>query len=132
MNCSKRVLKPVMALLFSLALSGQVNWAQTAEPDTALIEQLTGAKGQWNEKEGVFKVSVPRTDLDVTVAGVRMMPPLGLTSWAAFTQAGAETLVMGDIVLFEDQVNPAMSVALDQDLEVTALHNHFFWIVPTN
>jgi hypothetical protein len=50
MNCSKKVLKPVMALLFSLALSGQVNWAQAAESDTALIEQLTGAKGQWNEK----------------------------------------------------------------------------------
>src|SRR5918999_147278 len=66
MNCSKRVLKPVMALLFSLALSGQASWAQAAEPDTALIEQLTGAKGQWNEKEGVFKISVPRTDLDVT------------------------------------------------------------------
>jgi hypothetical protein len=130
MNCSKKVLKPVMALLFSLALSGQVNWAQAAESDTTLIEQLTGAKGQWNEKEGVFKVSVPRTDLDVTVAGVRMIPPLGLTSWAAFTQAGAETLVMGDIVLLEDQVNPVMSVALDQDLKVTALHNHFFWDSP--
>jgi len=98
--------------------------------DTARIETLTGAKGALDEKEGVFKVSVPRTDLAVTAAGVRMMPPLGLTSWAAFKRAGDQDVVMGDLVLLEDQVNPVMSVALDQGLEVTALHNHFFWDTP--
>jgi len=98
--------------------------------DTARIETLTGAKGALDEKEGVFKVSVPRTDLAVTAAGVRMTPPLGLTSWAAFKRAGDQAVVMGDLVLLEDQVNPVMSVALDQGLEVTALHNHFFWDTP--
>ena len=98
--------------------------------DTAKIEALTGAKGTLNEKEGAFKVSVPRSDLSVSVNGVKLTPPMGLTSWAAFKPAGGHTLVMGDTVLLEDQVNPVMSTALDAGLEVTALHNHFFWDNP--
>ena len=98
--------------------------------DTAKIEQLTGAKGSLNAKEGVFKVSFPRTDLQVTAAGVTLTPPMGLTAWAAFTKVGSHTAVMGDMVLTEDQVNPAMSAALDNGLTVTALHNHFFWEQP--
>src|SRR5438874_9724878 len=98
--------------------------------DTARIEQLTELKGKWNEKEGVFKVEMPRSDLAITAAGAKITPPLGLTAWAAFTKAGAHTVVMGDMVLTEDQVNPAMSAALDNGLEVTALHNHFFWENP--
>ena len=93
--------------------------------DTAAIERLTGAKGALDAKEGVFKVSVPRADLLVTSAGVRITPPLGLTSWAAFKEAGDEVVVMGDLVLTENQVGPVMSAALDNGLEVTALHNHF-------
>jgi Domain of Unknown Function (DUF1259) len=111
-----------------------VGWGvvRAADPalDTAKIEQLTGGKGELNTQEGVFKVSVPRTDLAVTAAGVKMTPPMGLTSWAAFQQMGPQTMVMGDIVLLEDQVNPVMSVALTNGLEVTALHNHFFWDTP--
>jgi hypothetical protein len=99
--------------------------------DTAKIEKLTGAKGKLSEKEGVFKVSVPRKDLQVTIADhVKMTPPMGLTAWAAFQRMGDHTMVMGDIVLTEDQVNPVMSAALDNGLEVTALHNHFFWDKP--
>jgi hypothetical protein len=98
--------------------------------DTAKIEELAGAKGSYNEQEGVFKISVPRTDLSITAAGVRLTPPMGLTSWAAFKKTGGHTVVMGDIVLLEDQVNPVMSVALDNGLEVTALHNHFLWDSP--
>ena len=98
--------------------------------DTAKIEQLTGVKGEMNEKEGVFKVTAPRSDLKVTVAGVKMTPPMGLASYAAFSKVGAKTMIMGDTTLLEDQVNPVMSVALDNGLEVTALHNHFFWDSP--
>jgi hypothetical protein len=98
--------------------------------NTSKIEQATGLKGQMNEKEGVFKVSAPRSDLKVTTAGVKMTPPLGLTSWAAFTRVGDHTAVMGDTVMTEDQVNAVMTVALDNGLEVTALHNHFFWDSP--
>jgi len=98
--------------------------------DTARIEELAGAKGSYNGKEGVFKVSMPRSDLSITAAGVRLTPPMGLTSWAAFKHAGQRTMVMGDMVLLEDQVNPVMSAALDNGLEVTALHNHFLWDSP--
>ncbi len=104
--------------------------AQHETLDTANIERLAGVKGQLNAKEGVFKLSVPRTDLSVTVAGVKMTPPMGLTSWAAFTKVGHQTMVMGDMVMLEDQVNPVMDVALENGLEVTALHNHFFWDSP--
>jgi len=96
----------------------------------AQIEQMTGAKGKLDEKEGVFKVSVPRADLKVVAGGVHLTPPMGLTTWAAFTKSGEHTMVMGDLCLTEDQVNPVMSVALDNGLEVTALHNHFFWDSP--
>jgi hypothetical protein len=98
--------------------------------DTATIERLTGVKGELSEEEGVLKVSVPRSDLEITVAGVKMTPPLGLTSWAAFQKAGDHVMVMGDMVVLEDQVNPVMSAALENGLEVSALHNHFLWDAP--
>jgi hypothetical protein len=98
--------------------------------DTAAIEQLTGAKGTYNEKEKVFKVSVPRSDLKLTIAGVKMIPSLGLTSWAAFTPTKQGVMVMGDTVLTESQVARVMTTALENGLEVTALHNHFFYDSP--
>src|SRR5437870_12105702 len=87
-------------------------------------------KGALDAKEDVFKVSMPRAELAVTAAGVKMTPPLGLTSWAAFMRAGSHVMVMGDMVVLEDQVNSVMTAALDNGLEVTALHNHFFWDSP--
>jgi Domain of Unknown Function (DUF1259) len=127
------MLKALVSTVFAVTLAVSVS-AQTAKPgaglDTARIEQLTGAKGKLDEKEGAFKVSVPRTDLAVTAAGVRLTPPLGLTSWASFRRAGERAMVMGDLVLLEDQVNPVMSAALDGGLEVTALHNHFLGDTP--
>ena len=118
-------------LMATLLAAGAAAAEKPAAPfDTAAIEALTGAKGAYDAKEGVFKVSLPRGDINATAAGVRMTPPLGLTAWAAFTKAGKHTMVMGDIVLLEDQVNPVMSAALDNGLEVTALHNHFFWDSP--
>jgi hypothetical protein len=123
-----------IAAIFSLCIMCAPALAQPAPSssklDTARIEELTGAKGKLDDKEGVFKVSVPRTDLSVVAAGVRLTPPMGLTSWAAFKQVGKHVAVMGDTVLLEDQVNPVMTVALDNGLEVTALHNHFFWDSP--
>src|SRR5512133_2882975 len=111
-------------LLPSLAVAAE------GKLDTGKIEQLTGVKGSLDEKSGVFKVSVPRGDLKVTAAGVKMTPAMGLTSWAGFQRVGEHAMVMGDMVITEDQVNPVMSVALDGGLEVTALHNHFLWDSP--
>ena len=118
---------PGLALLLVLA-SSSVLAAQGL--DTALIERLTGAKGTLDAATGVFKVSVPRTDVDVRVGGVRLQPRLGLSSWAAFQKSGDGAMVMGDMVLLEPQVNAVMSAALDNGLAVTALHNHFFGDAP--
>jgi hypothetical protein len=102
-----------------------------AELNTAKVDQLTGLKGVWHEAEKVYKISQPRTDLPVSVDGWTMPPFMGLTTWAAFTPGGkAEVMVAGDLVLFEDEVNPVMSAALDGGLSVTALHNHFFFDQP--
>ncbi|HKA87932.1 MAG TPA: DUF1259 domain-containing protein [Haliangiales bacterium] len=120
---------PVAVLLATAALAAPPRPAFDAA-QIEKIEKLTGAKGTLNAKEGVFKVTAPRTDLAVTAGGVKLTPPMGLTSWAAFARAASHTVVMGDLVLLEDQVNPVMSVALDNGLEVTALHNHFFWDTP--
>ncbi len=125
----KATTKLALSLYGAILLSAQV-YGQPAKLDTARIEQLTGAKGTLDEKEGAFKVSVPRTDLHVTAAGVKLTPPMGLTSWAAFQRAGNRTMVMGDMVMTQDQVNPVMSVALDNGLAVTGLHNHFFFDTP--
>ena len=129
-------MKTILALLCltlmpTLALAGENDKKSPgAGLDTASIEQLTGAKGKLDGKEGVFKVSVPRSDLTVSAAGVHLTPPMGLTCWAAFKRNGRDTMVMGDMVLAEDQVNPVMSAALENELEVTALHNHFLWDSP--
>ena len=98
--------------------------------DTATIDQITGLKGKFNEKEGVYKVTFPRNDVKVVVDGWTMPPFMGLGTWAAFSSTKDGAMVMGDTVLFEDEVNAAMSAALDNGLNVTALHNHFFSIIP--
>src|SRR6266566_3378495 len=99
--------------------------------DIAKIDELTGLKGKMNEKEGVYKISFPRNDVKVAVDGWTMPPFMGLGTWAAFTQGSqTEAMVMGDTVLFEDEANAAMSVALENGLSVTALHNHFFFDHP--
>jgi biopolymer transport protein ExbD len=123
-------------LIASLSLAGSKGAFAKKTPEgelnTARIEELTGLKGSLSEDEGVFKVSSPRDDLNVQAAGVSITPPLGLTSWAAFKKTGdqAMVMVMGDIVMTEDQVNSVMDAALNNGLEVTALHNHFFWDKP--
>jgi uncharacterized protein DUF1259 len=105
--------------------------AAETDLDTAKIESITGLKGVLNEKENTFKVSKPRNDVAITVEQARLAPFMGFTSWAAFASGMKDSvMVMGDMVLFEDEVNPAMSVALDKGLEVTALHNHFFFDEP--
>ena len=102
----------------------------SAALDTAKIDQITGLKGKLNEKEGVYKVTWPRSDVKVVVDGWTMPPFMGLGTWAAFTETKDGTMVMGDTVLFEDEVNSAMTTALDNGLSVTALHNHFFFDHP--
>src|ERR1700747_1628740 len=110
---------------------GLVSISLAADVDTARIDQITGLKGKMNEKEHVYKVTFPRDDVKVSVDGWTMPPFMGLGTWATFTKGvHTEAMVMGDTVLFEDEANPAMSVALENGLEVTALHNHFLFDHP--
>ena len=121
-----------MKKLFILAaILAATSVSALATLDTAKIDNLTGLKGKFNEKEGVYKVTFPRDDVKVVVDGWTMPPFMGLGTWAAFTKgAHTEAMVMGDTVLFEDEVNAAMTAALDNGLSVTALHNHFIFDQP--
>src|SRR5215467_9660161 len=113
-------------LVFAALICGSV----AGGLDTARIDELTGVKGKMNEKEGVYKVTFPRGDVKVVVDGWTMPPFMGLGTWAAFTATKDGAMVMGDTVLFEDEVNAAVSAAVDNGLNVTALHNHFFFDQP--
>lgn len=121
----------IRTLLQPFALVVLLPLATQGGLDTNAIDRITGLKGAWNAAEGVFKISTPRNDVSVKVDEWRMPPFMGLTSWASFLAGQkADVMVMGDFVLFEDEVNPVMSAALENGLEVTALHNHFFHAEP--
>jgi hypothetical protein len=95
------------------------------------IDKVLGATGTYYAAEDTHRLAFPRNEAKVTVDGTALHPFMGLTSWAAFT-AGPNNavVVMGDLALIEDEVNPVMSAALEGGLEVTALHNHFFFDNP--
>lgn len=99
--------------------------------DKNKYESLTNFKGSYNEEQKVFKVSFPRDDIKIVVDNLQMDPFMGVTSWASFKLINKNKfMIMGDLVLFEDEVNPVMSILLDNQIEVTALHNHFFYDKP--
>lgn len=82
-------------------------------------------------KAGVLKVNIPRSDLKMTVQGVPTPTPFGFGGWIALTKAsGGADLMMGDLVLLQEEVNPVLSALLEHGIDVTALHNHFFWDDP--
>src|SRR5262249_38532368 len=117
-------------LAVAVAMAGPAH-AEAPKLDTARIDEITGLKGTLIADEGVFKVTSPRADTKVSVDGWTMPPFMGLTSWASFKAAeSGKAMVMGDLVLFQDEVNPVLSELLDAGLQVTALHNHFFYDEP--
>jgi len=117
---------PLMACINLVAVASSF----AAQLDAAKIDELTGLKGKMSAGEGVYKVTFPRDDVKVAVAGWQMPPFMGLGTWAAFQGSNEKAMMMGDTVLFEDEVNAALSAALDNGLRVTALHNHFFFDQP--
>lgn len=117
--------------ILSLACLGLFSSLHAAPLDTNRLEQLTGLKGTFNAAEGTFKVTAPRNDVKVAVDGWNMPPFMGLTTWAAFVDGKKEeAMVMGDLVLLQDEVNPVMSALFENGIGVTALHNHFFFDEP--
>lgn len=91
--------------------------------DIAAIERITGLKGTANK--GEYKITVPQNDLTIMVDSFRIIPPMGLGSWAAFTAAPQGAMVMGDIVVTETDLKPVQQEVIRQGLTITAIHNHF-------
>ena len=118
------------SFIAAIILTATLGASLAADLDTAKIDSLTGLKGKMSAAEGVYKVTFPRDDVKISVAGWQMPPFMGLGTWAAFQGSAENAMMMGDTVLFEDEVNAAMSAALENGLSVTALHNHFFFDQP--
>jgi len=96
------------------------------------IEQALGKKGRYVEEEAVYTVALPRNDLKVRIKGDEVPVPFGFGGWVSFkkTLDGRQAVLMSDIVLREEEVNPLISSVQEQGLEVSALHNHFFYEEP--
>ncbi|MEO5582806.1 MAG: DUF1259 domain-containing protein, partial [Saprospiraceae bacterium] len=91
--------------------------------DIATIERVTGKKGK--ENNGEYKITIPQNDLNVVVDGFKIIPPMGLGAWAAFTPSAEGAMVMGDIILTENDLKPVQQEAIRQGLTISAIHNHF-------
>jgi hypothetical protein len=126
---SRVVLRPLHAAMiaFGLAVTSLPGVAATLDP--AAIGNAAGVEAK-AQPDGVIKIGWSRSDVPVTVDGMRLSPAAGLGSWAAFTAMGGEAMVMGDTVVFPDEVDAAMDAAFAHGLQVTGLHNHFFYDQP--
>jgi Domain of Unknown Function (DUF1259) len=122
--------RSLLAFNLILALSGAAPAiAQDTPADYQDVLKFLGKQGDY--KANVLKVNIPRNDVAVTVAHVKTPTPFGFGGWVAMTKGtGGMDVMMGDLVLLQDEVNPVMSALLDNGLDVTALHNHFFWEEP--
>jgi hypothetical protein len=108
---------------------GSLAWAQDVPAEYQQVLTTLGKQGDY--KANVLKVNIPRNDIGVTVANVKTPTPFGFGGWVAMTKGtGGMDVMMGDLVLTQDEVNPVMSALLENGLDVTALHNHFFWDEP--
>ncbi|HKF24014.1 MAG TPA: DUF1259 domain-containing protein [Candidatus Angelobacter sp.] len=122
----KRQHSIIVVAVFSMLIAvpnvfAQAGGAQTGE--WSAVEQALGRPGQ-SQSDGAYKFGLPRGDMKVTVAGVEVKPALALGSWVAFSKPGADAMLMGDLVLAEDEVAPVMASLEASGLQVTAVHNH--------
>jgi hypothetical protein len=117
--------------LFQLFVLSCTMVAQTAPAanDWKAVEQALGRSGQL-QGDGAYKFGLPRGDLKVTVDGVPVKPTLALGSWVAFSSPGQDAMLMGDLVLAEDEVSPVMLALQENGLQITALHNHVLHETP--
>jgi Domain of Unknown Function (DUF1259) len=116
-------MRKTVHLTFAVLAVGLATPALADEADWQQVEKALGVSGSM-EPGDVYKVSTPRSDLEVTADGVQIKPSFALGSWLAFKKAGEETMVMGDLVLTEDEVNPVISKLEEGGIQVTALHHH--------
>lgn len=123
--------KAILMLLSAIWIAGfaQIAAAQEIPSDYQQVMKIVDKQGDY--KANVLKVNIPRNDLHIKVAGYSVPTPFGFGGWFAMTKGdGGEDVVMGDLVLTQEEVNPVMSALLNHGLQVTALHNHFFWDEP--
>jgi hypothetical protein len=128
LSVSRRHLRPLSKALLALGLALALP-VSAATLDAATITKATGSEAK-AQPDGVVKIGWSRNDVPVTVDGMRLPPAAGLGSWAAFTSMGDHAMVMGDTVVFQDEVDAAIDAAFAHGLEVTGLHNHFFYDQP--
>jgi len=119
------------SILFSAAIFSIVSASGTfaSDPRWTPVGQALGKSGS-EMPGGIYRVGMPRTDLHVTLDGVELKPTFALGSWVAFEPMGRETMVMGDLVLTEDEIQPVMKKLQEGGLEITALHNHLLKAQP--
>jgi Domain of Unknown Function (DUF1259) len=123
--------KGILLLLVGVCLSfsAMPAVAQDVPSDYQDVLKFLDRKGDY--KAGVLKVNIPRSDLKITIQGVSTPTPFGFGGWVALTKGtGGSDVMMGDLVLLQEEVNPVMSALLDNGIDITALHNHFFWDDP--
>ena len=122
----------IFSILLGATVIAVVTQAAKAQETPAEYQQVLKIVGKTGDyKSNVLKINVPRNDLHVKIAGYAVPTPFGFGGWFAMTKGdGGEEVMMGDLVLTQDEVNPVMSALLEHGLEVTALHNHFFWEDP--
>src|SRR5260221_11625932 len=116
-----------VCVLACLTIAGSA-FAQDVPAEYQQVLTFLGKQGDY--KSNVLKVNIPRNDVSVTVANVKTPTPFGFGGWIAMTKGAGMNVMMGDLVLTQDEVNPVMSALLLNGLEVTALPNHFFWDEP--
>lgn len=117
----------IVSLLSCVSLAKTPDGCAQITADT--ISQFAGSKATLTN-DGVARISWPRSDVSVKIEGLQLKPFAGLGTWAAFSGTECEAMVMGDTVLFEDEVNPAIDAAFANGLQITGLHNHFFFDNP--
>lgn len=115
-------------LVAAVVATCATSFAQEVPAPYKDVLTLLGKSGDF--KANVLKVNIPRNDLSMTIAGMRMPTPFGFGGWIAFTKGTSMDVMMGDLVLTQDEVNPVMSALVENGIDVTALHNHFFWDEP--
>ena len=116
------------AILTSLLITAALPCI-AAENDWSKVATALGKSGAVMPGD-VYRVGMPRTDLHVMLDGVELKPTLALGSWVAFEGMGADTMVMGDLVLTESEISPVMKQLLASGIEITALHNHLLRAQP--
>jgi hypothetical protein len=118
-----------LVVIFGVLCNARPVAAQDVPADYQDVLKALDKKGDF--KAGVLKVNIPRNDLKITVQGFSTPTPFGFGGWMSLTKAtDGSDVMMGDLVLLQDEINPVLSALLENGIEVTALHNHFFWDEP--